>query len=243
MKQAYSQTQSLKTFLRHFQEQPPRGLNADGAERVQAIVQRVDERFQPVAADVEKLFNNPRLTDEGKLAEALKIGPSVVGQFQNIANARGQADQAKARLEQFVFGPLTDAPKGNELVQALRDQEIRSSIGKKEAMASFLRAVDTGDLETVRALLLAPGPAWLTDEIIRRGKESFALRTNPEAWERIQYVEVLRDTLRVLAEAIAKWLLALGASPSEVEKATGVSVPQTAQAMALDQYAKQMSAK
>src|SRR5262249_14211925 len=145
-------------------EQLPRGLSDDGQERLQAILANFTGRFTPVRVKVEAVYTNPRLTDEGKLADLLKIGPAEVDNFAHLGVVQDQANEAIARLDAILYAALTEQPKGRDpVVGQLRDQEIRSSIGKKDAAANYLRAIDTDDLETVRALANAPGPSWLTE--------------------------------------------------------------------------------
>jgi hypothetical protein len=80
--------------------------------------------------------------------------------------------------------------------------------------------VDAGDTDTTRALLSAPGPAWVSADIRQRGEAAYAQRTNPDAWQKLQYVEFLRENLAALAAPVAQWLIHLGASAESVQKAT-----------------------
>jgi hypothetical protein len=226
MKVAYSQTATLVNLLRHHREQPPlKGFDEDGAERWQAILQKLDELVRPVATQVEKIFGNAYLTDEGKQEAAMKIGSSTVDSFKNVGIVLNQADTAKTRLETMLFGPLTEPPtKGHEILNEMRAQELRRMIGQKDASANFFAACDRGDTETTRALLNAPGPSWLTEEVQRRGRESYAGRVNPEGLEQLKYVEVLRDNLSTLSQQVALWLRSLGASPESIQQATGITL-------------------
>lgn len=225
MKVAYSQTHAMMNTLRHYREQPQqRGFDEDGAEREIAFRENLEQKAKPVADDVEKIFTNPRLSDEGKQTEAMKVGPAVVSRFEFVGVVSNQADQAKTRFEKMLFGPLTEPPKGNEVVVENRAAELRRMIGQKDAGANFLAACDRGDTETTYAILTAPGPAWLTEEVKKRGRESFAQRTNPEGLEQLKYVECLRDNLSALSQQVALWLRSLGASPESIQQATHITL-------------------
>lgn len=235
-----SLTQNIESVRRHLSEQLPRGLNDDGKERLRAILSDFTERFTPVRVKVETVYANPQLTDEGKLADIMKIGPAIVDNFKHQGVVQDQANEAIARIKAILYAALTEPPKGDPVVLFLSDQELRQTIGKRGADAAFLEAVNVGDTDTTRALLSASGPQWVSAEAQRRGRDAYAQRTNPDLVERLQQTEVLRDTLAMLASAVAKWLLVLGASPESIQAATGVLLP-TSKVLSMGQYAKQLS--
>lgn len=225
MKQSYSATMTFKNVLMHHLSQPIlRGLDQDGQERWKAILHTVRDRAVPVISEVEQIFTDSKLTDQGKTDKMLAVGPRVVSQFKNVGNVLNEAEQATARLEGLLFNPLTAKPAGNEMVIGLREYEIRQAIGKPQAGAAFLDAVDKGHTETARAILDWPGGPVLTEEIRRRGMTSFAQRTQPDLWRNVQFVDALHERLSAFALSIAGWLLELGASPDSVQAATRIPV-------------------
>ena len=244
MKEAFAKTKTLQSVLTHHLTQPTlRGLDQDGLERWQAILQKLDELFKPVAKEIERIMTDPGRTDEGKSVKLLAVGPKVVDSFRNVGNVLHQADESKMRLEKLIFDPLTAKPKdANEVVTFLREDAIRRSIDKGQAGIAFLQAINQDDLETVRSLLDWPGGHGISDEILRRGREAFAQRTNQTAWENLQHVEVLREGLNALALQISSWLLLLGASPASVRQSTGVSVPQSFQVEQMTKYLERIAA-
>jgi alkanesulfonate monooxygenase SsuD/methylene tetrahydromethanopterin reductase-like flavin-dependent oxidoreductase (luciferase family) len=96
--------------------------------------------------------------------------------------------------------------------------------------------------QQVRDLVGFLDAALPPDHPFARVKAMPAGDTAPEIWQRLQYVEVLRDRLSALASQIAKWLLLLGAEPAQVQAATGVAVPPSAQTMTMTQYLERVSA-
>lgn len=240
MKQAYSATMTFKNVLMHHLAQPTlRGVNQDGQERWLAMLHTVRDRAVPVIADVEQIFTDPKLTDQGKTDKMLAVGPQVVSQFKNVGNVLHEAEQAKARLEGLLFDPLTAKPAGNEMVIGLREYEIRQAIGKPQAGAAFLDAVDKGHTETARAILDWPGGSHIPEEMLKRGREAFALKTNPDLWRKVQFVEALHEQLSALASSIARWLLELGAAPESVQAATRIPVTRPSAVTQLNEYLAQ----
>ncbi len=215
-----SKTETLRNFVRHHRTQPRSiKLDADGAETWQAVLVKVEQLINSVAVEVNGVMNDLTLTQQGQLERLAKIGPRVCNNFSNIGIVLNQADQAKARLEKVLYGPPTQAPGGNEIVEFLKQQEIRSMIGKGNANAEFLKAVERDDVETTVALLAWPGGSPITDDIKGGAEKSYATRTNPGALEKLKFVEYLHEHVSVLAEQISQWLIHLGAAPESVQKA------------------------
>ena len=213
-----AKTETLRIFIQQHRTQPRLSkLDDDGVERWQAILEKTEHGVLAVATEVNAVMNDLTLTQQGQLQKRAKIGPRVVGNFSNLGVVLNQADQAKARLERVLFDPLTQPATGNEVVKFLKDQELRRTIGKGEAAAEFLKAVERGDVDTCRALLTAPGPSWVSDEILQRGKAAYAENVNHAGWEKLQYVEYLREHLSSLAGQVAQWLLHLGATPESIQ--------------------------
>ncbi|MBI5315848.1 MAG: hypothetical protein HZB34_07745 [Nitrospirae bacterium] len=241
MKQALAATKTLVNTLRHHKEQPLRSLSGDALERWLAIVANLLEKLTAMAKEIDSIDADPKLTDRGKQDKLLALGPKAVGNVQNLGNARTQAAEVVVRLEQLIFSLLTSKPAGDVVVTFLREDAIRRGTPKEQAAMVWLEAINRGDLETARALLDWPGSPVIPDDILRRGKESYALRVNPVAWEQLQYVNTLKDNLSSIAQQFASWLLLLGASPESVTQATGVAVPPSAKVMQMDEYLKKVS--
>lgn len=239
MKQALASTHTLVNVLRHHQEQPVRLEDDDAQERLVATVNKIFELVSPVAAEVDSIANDSRLTDQGKVTKVLTVGPKVADNFRIVGRELHLTDEVIGRVEQVIFSPLTAKPKdANEVVVYLREDRIRQSIPKGQSGIAFLESVNKGQMETARAILDTPGGHGISDEIFRRGREAFASKTAPEAWQKLEHLNALREVLSALAQQIAQWLIHLGASRESVLKATGVSVPQSFQAIQMEQYLK-----
>lgn len=215
-----AKTQTFITFIRHHREQPRSvGFDADGAERWQAILAKLEQLIQPVATEVNTVMNDLTLTQEGQRQKLMAIGPRVVNNFKNLGVVLSEADKAKARLETVLFAPITTKPTGDAVVTFLREDAIRRTVGKAQAGTELLLATERGDIETMRALLDWPGRPMIAEDIKKRAFDAYAQKTNPTAWEKLRFIEVLRDNLEVLATQTAQWLRHLGATPEAIAQA------------------------
>jgi hypothetical protein len=120
-----------------------------------------------------------------------------------------------------MLDPITAKPNGDPMIVFLREQELRNRIPKGEATKAYLNALGADDLDTVRAILDAPGKPWITEEIKHRGEEDYAKRTNPVAFAQRESLDYFQDHLHSLIEHVRIWFLALGASPEAVHTALG----------------------
>lgn|SRR6185436_8904438 len=237
---ALAATGTLRNTLRQLLQQPIRGLHGDALERWQAILTNLLDKLMQIAKEIDAIVADPRLTEKGKLDKLLAIGPRIAKDFQNLGVARDQADQAIARIRTLLFDAIMKVT-GDLVIAEMRAAEIRATIGKNDAGPQYLVALNRGDVETARALATAPGAAWVAEDFRKRGEENYATQTNPEAWQQLQQVEILRDNLSAIAQQVASWLLLLGASPESVTRATGIAVPASPQTITMQQYLERVA--
>jgi len=215
---------SLLTRIRHDRTEPLKpGFDADGGERYQMALARLEQQVSAVQLEESAILKDRLLTDEGQRKKLTALAGGIVVSFDWLGQMLSQADAAASRLSHVLFSPIMATPKGDAVVQYLRDQEIRHSLGAasvSEWNAAYLLALERGDLETARALETAPGPARVSPDMRRRGEEAYGRRTNPAAWEQLQAVEHLTEHLSSLAGQTAQWLVGLGASPESVQGLT-----------------------
>jgi len=216
-----AKTETLRTLLRHYLEQPNAvGLDAESRDIWLATLTKTAPSVDVVALEVNATMNDLTLTQQGQMQKLMKVGPHAVPMFANVGIVLSQADQAQTRLRALAFGALTARPKGDATEAFGREREARDflrTMSHSEKNSAFLKAVDTQDLEVVRAMLTAPGGAMVSDEIRARGEEAYAKRTNPAVLDKLKAVAVLREQLTVLATQVAQWLLHLGASPEAIQ--------------------------
>jgi hypothetical protein len=215
-------TASFLSILTGFRTQPhARGYDADGEERSQAVFKSIDERVRKVASKEDAILKDRSRSQEGQQQLLAALGNESAPDFAGPSRVIRDIDEADARLVTLLFAAIRKRPAGLDPSEAYgREKEIRQAVGKSEATVTFLHALEGGDLETARALLDVPGASWLADDIIQRGQNEYARRTNPAAFEKHQAIAVLREHLVSLREMIRQWLIGgLGADPAVVEKA------------------------
>jgi hypothetical protein len=216
-------TATLQTLIRHHQEQPiQRGFDDDGLERRNIALKKLQEGVSAVAAEEDAILKDRTLSDEGKGRKRATLAGRVVGNFAWLGQMLVQADQAKMRLQEVLYGPITEQSKRDAVVQQLRDQEVRQDVRGldiNQRNAHFLTALESDQLEVVRAMLDAPTGPMISPDVLERGKTAYATRTAPETFEQLGFVEHLREHLGALSESTAQWLRHLGASPEAIQKA------------------------
>lgn len=202
-------------------EQPKPDLLTDDLNVKLAAYKKLDPVVARVAADIEAVQKNTSLSNDGQQKAIAALGTKAVPAFEWLARMRDQAIAAYTAMTHTLLDPLTTKPQGDPILIFLREQELRRTIPRDNSDTLFLRALETDDLETCRALLDAPGRSVITDEIQQRGEEEYAKRTNAPVYAKRESKELLRDELMMLAGVIASWLLSLGADEAVVRTTLG----------------------
>jgi len=204
----------------------PQGLDTDSVNTWNDALARHHALVKGVQAEEDRILKDRNASDEGKRIKLAALAQTSVEAFAWLGKMRQQADAAKDRLEKLSFGALTQKPTGNEVVTYHREKEVRDSVGNGDAghlAGVFLKALETDNLETARAILDWPGGSPISADLLARGKADYAKRTNPGVWARLQSVEVLKDHLATLANATSQWLTSFGVDPKNVTKAMALN--------------------
>jgi hypothetical protein len=163
------------------------------------------------------------LSAQGKTDALKKFAEKALVRFEPVGRVLVRTAGEQSAHKQAMIGPLTQQPAGgNEIVHAMRDAELRSTmqgLTQPEKHAAFSIAVERRDFDTTRAMLTAPGPKWLPDDVRERSEWEFAKRTNPVGYAKYQSVASMRETLAAMADMIRQWLIGLGANKDAVSKA------------------------
>lgn len=126
-----------------------------------------------------------------------------------------ELDQAYSRMEGIVYSVPDPPTKGtNEVVQFLREDSIRrrwEPLSPAEHLARYQVAVQRGDIETVRAVRLAPGEPLIPDDIRERIDQQRVDLNNPKGMRRLRALEAARTQLNELADSLLGWLRGYGA--------------------------------
>jgi len=188
------------------------GLILDAAKRTHDKVEELQIAEQSILRD-------RTTSDEGKWNALAALAEQRVQGFAFLPRMVEQASTSMRAYDTQLFGSLTAPPKESEtgrLIRELRASEIRGLHEGDNTDTAFLLALEHDDLETVLALLSAPGRSLVSTEILERGKVAYAQRTNKVLYAKWESVERLRDRLQGLANFVAKMLLRLGANQETV---------------------------
>ena len=217
-----SATASLLMRTRLEPTQPARPLftteNFNAWLQLNAAVNKKASEWQ---VEIDGTLRDTTLTQEGKQKKLSALAENIVKDFAFVAAPLKDVKAAMTRLMHLMLDPITTKPKGDAMVIFMREQELRRTIPKDEAYKAYLLALEADDLETVRAILSAPGAPWITGDIRRRGEEQYAQRTNPKAWAQVQSLDYFKDHVESLVEQVRGWFLALGASEESIQKVLG----------------------
>lgn len=209
---------SIRSLIQSRLTEPlKRDLSTDDLNLKLTALTKLDDAVLKVAADIDAKQKDNSLSHDGQQKAIAVIGTKAVPTFDWLARMRDAAVNEYDQKTHHMIDPLTAVPKGRDaVVDFLGLQEIRNAIGKTEAGLRFLKACETDDLESARALLSAPGAPWVPADLRHRGEVAFAQRAQPGLYAQRASVEVLRDELTMLVGVIASWLLSLGADKAVV---------------------------
>lgn len=154
------------------------------------------------------------LSQAGQESKIVELAKETLKKLRFLLVKADDAGAAYTRLE-ALLSAVPDAPKGvNDLIQFFRESEIRTfmrSLTAPERMMKYALAVQSDDVETIRALRLAPGEPLIPKDIQDRFDRERLEVTKPKEMVRLQSFEVLRDQLHELATHLFSWLEGYGA--------------------------------
>lgn len=195
---------------------------------LRAVLTRLDKVAASSESEESKIKQDARLWPEGQRAqlkdlaskkadelkffqdELVKINTSYQFMSDSLFTDTGQAQLDRAYDRQPV--PLEENP----VLAFLRQQEIRTDWKLKsqpERDAEYLRAVQAGDREIVKALSSAPGHPVVTPSLKVRADYHYAEQNFPAAFKNFGQISALREQLKGLSDLTTKWLDGLGAQP------------------------------
>ena len=149
--------------------------------------------------------------------------------ISNYAFIGGQRTKNAERIRNLhaMNYAFLDVPQESDpikaLIRELRAGEIRGiHRNAKNRGEVFLNALEQGHLETVHALLNAPGGPWVGPDIRQRGAELYAQRNTPRKYEDLQDAFTVREHLDMLAEVTRSAFTGLGGDPEVIAKSLKV---------------------
>ena len=216
---------AVRSFLANALKQATdRRLTQDDMAIIVDAVRRTDDKVEELQVAEQGILRDRATSDEGKSAALVVLAEKHVEKFRSLGKQIEQADASLREYEEQLYGVLRVPAKESDamrLIRELRAREIRGSVVGDTHDTTFLLALEKGDLETVLALLDAPGGSLVSDEVLQRGKVAYAQRTNKALYAKWQSVEYRRERLRGIANFVAQMLRRLGARSENIAAALG----------------------
>lgn len=186
----------------------------DGMRETQLdTLRKVNEILQMHAEQENSISVDRRLSEKGQEEKVIELAKSTLAKLKFLSEREIEADMAYTRLEAVIF-TIPKAPEGNEVVQFLREQEIRSFLRgftPAERMLRYIQAVERDDKDMIRAFRLAPGESLIPNDIRERVDRERHEQTNPSGVTKLSSLDVMRQQLHELNDSLVQWLRGYGA--------------------------------
>lgn len=166
------------------------------------ILDRMKQKANAIRTDAN-------LSEAGMATQLRQLAKATLGEFGPLFEAADSAE--KNYLNAYAeLSKIPDVPAGrSEIATLLREQEIRTmarALPLHALMQNYLTAVRSGDMEFVRAIRTAPGPALLSVDFVERVERERLELTNGDKLVRLESLDILRKELRGIAEMLRNWL-------------------------------------
>ncbi|MGE0470724.1 MAG: hypothetical protein AB7L09_15450 [Nitrospira sp.] len=199
----------LKNFLVRTNTIADQGIRDGLAE----TLIKLGEILETHSGNENQIAMDTRLSDVGKDERIVELAKATLKRVLFVAQKAVDAQTAKARLEAVLFA-VPDAPKGvNEIIQHLREAEIRThlrSLEVGERFGEYLKALHAEDsteaTEVIRAVRLAPGVALIPEATRQKAERERVKAMKPVESTKLQSLEEAAEVLEALAEALLSWL-------------------------------------
>lgn len=186
----------------------------DVREAQVARLRKVADVLEQHAVQENAISVNANLSQKGQEAALAQLAQATRQKLGFLPKSAVEADATYGRAEALVLA-APDAPKGvNEIVQYLRESEIRAylrSLSPAERMAKYLVAVQQDQAELIRAFRLAPGEPLIPDDLRERATRERIEATKPKQFGQLQSLDVVRSQLHELSDTLVNWLRGYGA--------------------------------
>ena len=202
-------TAGFLSAVRLVQGRVPRIADPDLRETMERALRDLADKADRHSVMETKILNDTNLSESGKATRLLELTNQTRNELKGLLEKTVDADEASTRLQALLFA-VPDPPKGdNELLQYLRESELRTwlrSVPQTERMNYYLSAVARGDIETVRAIRLAPGVPLIPQDFRERVDREHIEATKPKESLRLQSLNEVREHLHALVDHAEQWL-------------------------------------
>ncbi len=193
-----------------------RGLDSEVRKTLQRALKGLQRVIEDMGQQEVLIGQDPRLTIEGRKECLATVVLQKVRDLTWLGILLRDAETAYDRLHRILFMGPKKAEK-DEVLAFLREQEIRAKYKWLQQSAidlAYRQAVEQGNDEIVGALIFAPGGSLVSPSVQEDIESQQAKATNPDAFRKLEDLQMLRQELGILAEQTRQWLRSIGADPS-----------------------------
>jgi hypothetical protein len=216
--------QDLLARSAKYQDDDVRAAQEKRLQRDIEILERMKQRANAIRT-------NETLSEKGMAEQLLQVARGTLKELSPLFDEADKADKRYIR-EYSEMTSVPELPAGkNEVVVLMREQELRQwlrTLPLESLMHLFIAAVQKGDVEFVRAVRTAPGPALLSADFIERVAKDHIAMTQKDKLVHLEGLDLVRQELREVSQMLKNWLL--GYEPLQSTALPTKSLPASAAA-------------
>jgi hypothetical protein len=192
---------------------------------------KVKERVEAFGLKEDAILANRTLSNEGKQTALAKLVNDSLESLAFVGRVVSdlESDARGRRATLFTVKPPPSWGSDASL-QYQRGKETRDQLrglSQPERDSRFVQAAEADHEATLWSVLDAPdAQPMVTEEIKVRALEERAKRREPQAFRRLQQLEVLREELAGLRDHVVLWLRQLGGDQRKIFDALGGPEPE-----------------
>lgn len=191
------------------------GLDSDVRKTLHRAIKGLQRAVEHLGQQEVMIAQDPRLTEEGRKACLATVVLQQVRDLSWLGTLLREAEAAYDRLYRLLF-PGPQKAVGDAVLAYLQEQEIRTRcmrLQQRERTLVYRQAVAQGNEEIIRALAGGPGEALVPPSMQEAIAREHVQASNPEAYKRLEDLQLLCRELGIVAEQTRDWLRDLGTEP------------------------------
>lgn len=214
-------TDMVRLVQRRLEALTAQGLESEGRRTLHRALKALQRAIEDLGQQEVVIGQDPRLTGEQRQACLATVVLQQVRDLAWLGILLREAEAAYVRLHWLLFAGPKKA--GGDIVgMFLLEQAIRArckTLPQHDMMLVYRQALVHGHEEIVRALVGGPGEALVGPSMQEALAKPHVQATQPEAFRRLEDLQLLRQELGLVAEQTQHWLRELGADPTPASDA------------------------
>jgi hypothetical protein len=173
------------------------------------VIDDLASALEGMAKQEDQIALNRDLSAEGQAKLRSALGKATLLEISFVETRAANLDAAYRDLKGRLLPALKPASGQEAILEAIRGGEIRTqlrSLTKGEQMTQYSLAVQNDNTEVVRAFRFAPLPLTITPEEMDAIDEQRVAVHRAEEMARLEMLDVARQQLHDLADALKAWL-------------------------------------